>query len=103
MDHHIGVSNQRVDGVAVQDVAPQIFRPDPAACGRIEGTARHPDDPLDFGRTFERLDRRDANVARRPRDGNCKCHTRWRSPATAILKRLSARQTPSANTACAAL
>jgi hypothetical protein len=80
MDDHVGVGDQRVDRVAVQDVALQIFRSGPAVRGRIEGTPRHPDDSLDFRRMFERLDRSDPDVARRTSDGNCKSHTRLRSP-----------------------
>jgi hypothetical protein len=57
MDHHVGVGDQRIDSVAVQDVALKVFRPGPPVRSRIEGTPGHPDDSLDFRRMFERLDR----------------------------------------------
>ena len=41
------VGDQRIHGIAVQDVAPQVFRLGPPVRGRIELTPRHPDDSLD--------------------------------------------------------
>ena len=90
MDHHIGL-----DGLAVQDVAPKVSCPGPPARRRIERTPRHPDDPLDLGRTFERLDRRDADIV---------TATVSAIPVGVPRRRvLETRQALSASTACAAL
>jgi hypothetical protein len=57
MDHYVGVGDQRIDSVAVQDVALKVFGPGPSVRSRIERMPGHPDDSLDFRRMFERLDR----------------------------------------------
>ncbi len=76
MDDHVGSGHQRVDRVAIQDVALVVLGLRPAVLGRIERTARHPDDLLDFRVPLHRVDRRDADLA--GRSGHCDGQRHWR-------------------------
>ena len=63
VDDDVGVGDQGVDRIAVQDVALPVFGLGPAMLGRIEAPSCHPDDPLDLGVALQRVNRRDADVA----------------------------------------
>ena len=74
MDHDVGIGDQRVDGVAVEDVALPVLGFGPAVRRRIERPTGHADDPLHLGVLLQRLDRRNADIARRPGDRDRQSH-----------------------------
>ena len=76
MDDDVGVGDQGIDGVAVEDVALPVLGFGPSLIGRVEGPAGHPDDALYVGISVESADRRYADVARGPRDCDCPPHAR---------------------------
>jgi hypothetical protein len=76
MDHHVGIGNQRVDGVTVEDVALPVFGFSPAPRRWIERSTGHADDALHLGMLVQRIDRRSTDFAGGPRDGNRQRHAR---------------------------
>jgi hypothetical protein len=54
VDDDISLGNQRIDGIPVQDVALLVFGPGPSVLGWVKGPPRHPDDPVNSWRTFQR-------------------------------------------------
>ncbi len=76
MDDDVDVGDQRVDGVAVKDVALPVLGLGPSLVGRVKRPAGHSDDPVYVGVSVESAHRRYADVARGPRDCDCPPHTR---------------------------
>ena len=68
--HDVDIGDQRIDGIAIEDVALQVDRLRPTPLGGIERPPRHADDLRDVGMGFERLDRRDPDLPSRAGDRN---------------------------------
>ena len=70
MDHHVGIGDQSVDGVAVEDVTLPVFGSGPAPRRRVERPTGHPDDPLHLGAPLKCLNRGNSDLARGSGDRN---------------------------------
>ena len=74
MDDDVGVGDQGIDGLAIEDVALLVGGLRPAVGIGVEGAPGHADDPLDGGIPFERIDRGDSDLAGRAGDRNGETH-----------------------------
>jgi hypothetical protein len=74
VDHHISVGDQRVNRLAVKNVALLIDRLGPPQRRRVEGPARHPDDLLHRGFVFQGRHCRFPYFSGRAGDSNGESH-----------------------------
>src|SRR3954462_13018768 len=74
MHDDAGVGHERVDGVAIDDVALAVLRLDPAPATGIERPPGHAEDAVDSRVGFERVDGSDADLAGWPGDGDRESH-----------------------------
>ena len=81
VDDDVGVLDQRLDRVAVEDVAAPVFGLLPALRAEVEGAPRHADHPLDLGRALQGGDERPADLPGRA--GDCDGQHAINSPESA--------------------
>ena len=92
VDDDVGLLDQRVDRVAVEDVAAPVFDLLPAVGGDVERAARHADHPLDLGHALERGEEGLADLPGRAGDGDVRLCSR--PPALSLARQPRAGSLP---------
>jgi hypothetical protein len=98
--HDVGVGDQGIDSIAVENVALPVFRLTPVLSREVERPTGHPDDALHGGVLVQGGNGGYADVARGPRDRNRQPHA-WVIPRRRV--RETRRQALSASACVAAL